>query len=136
MRRVQTVNMNYASVKQKLLAAFKVLRSKHKILCRANFWCCQTCAGYDITVKATEVLDKGKVVNGCAFWTNQDEENFKDRGAVYLAFGQMNSEKYGPVGLTDEECGRVICDVLKANWLDYEWDGTGGNRILVKAVGT
>jgi hypothetical protein len=134
MRRRQTVDGNYEEVKHRVLAAFKVLRSRHKILCRANFWCCQTCAGADITDKATMIVDKGKVVNGCVFWHNQDEDSFRRKGTLYLAFGQMNSTKYGRIGFEDEVVGRLVCETLVANGLEYEWDGSAGQRILVKGL--
>jgi hypothetical protein len=134
MRRRLTVSPVYGEVKSRILAAFKELRKNGKLLCRSNFWCCQSCAGYDITLKAQAIVDKGKVVNGCVFWHKQDEDRFRSTGTVYLAFGQMNSEKHGVIGLEDELVGQMVCDRLKANGLEYEWDGTGNQRILVKGV--
>jgi len=30
--------------------------------------------------------------------------------------------------------GRLVCDTLVANGLEYEWDGSAGQRILVKGL--
>jgi hypothetical protein len=134
MRSSSQISPNYGVVKAKLLESFKQMRKRHKFICRSNFWCCSSCAGYDITIKAEEMLDKKKVVNGCVFWHKQDEERFKSHGSLYLAFGQMNSTKYGVIGFSDEEVGKLVCECLSKNGLEYEWDGSGGQRILVKGL--
>lgn len=115
----------------KVLDAFKSLR-KQGFLARANFLGCQNCAGYDLTIQAEKKIEKGETVNGCVFWHSQDEENYKEDGCWYLAFGDLNSTKYGKIGFTTEEVGKVVIGELKKRDVEFEWDGTPGSRILIK----
>lgn len=123
--------MTRNEVRSNILKAFAHLRRKG-IIARANFLCCQNCAGYDITQIAVKQINEGKEVNGCVFWHGQDEENWQSRGSMYLAFGDMDSGELGrKIGLETTEVGKIVVSALKQFNIPYEWDGKGTTRIKV-----
>ena len=122
--------MTRNEVRSNILKAFAHLR-KRGIIARANFLCCQTCAGYDITQIAVKQVNKGKEVNGCVFWHAQDEQDWQHSGSMYLAFGDMDSGDIGKIGLETSEVGKIVIKALKKYNVPYEWNGSAGRRIKV-----
>jgi len=122
--------MTRHEVRSNILKAFAYLRRKG-IIARANFLCCQNCAGYDITQIAVKQINEGKEVNGCVFWHAQDEENWQRSGSMYLAFGNMDSGDIGKIGLETTEVGKMVVEALIKYNVPYEWDGGSGTRIKV-----
>ena len=122
--------MTKSEVRSNILKAFAELR-KEGYLARANHLCCQNCAGYDLTEKAGKLVEKGKEVKGCVFWHSQDEDDWKSRGSMYLAFGDMNSTKHGKIGLSSKEVGENVVKKLKKFKVPFEWDGSSRTRIRV-----
>lgn len=105
---------------------------KQGYLAQGNFRCCQTCAGYDMTVKAEGLKDGGTEVKGCVYWHEQDHESWANGDNLYLAYGDMDSSKHGVIGLTTKEVGDALVSVLKDHGLSYEWDGSSDTRIKVE----
>lgn len=95
--------------RESLRKAFVELR-RLGYFCRMNFWCCQSCAWYDVGQKGKE----GKVV----FWHNQDDERFREDGELYLAWS----------GDADE-----IFNVLTKHCLNVTKPENEHTRFLVKA---
>lgn len=122
--------MTRNEVRGNILKAFAHLRKKG-IIARANFLCCQTCAGYDITQMAVKQVNEGKEVNGCVFWHAQDEQDWQRSGSMHLAYGDMNSGEHGKIGLETTEVGKIVVEALKKYNVPYEWNGSAGRRILV-----
>lgn len=122
--------MTRNKVRNNILKAFAYLRRKG-IIARANFLCCQNCAGYDITQIAVKQVNEGKEVNGCVFWHGQDEESWQRSGYMYLAFGDMDSGDIGKIGLETTEVGKRVVAALKQFNVPYEWDGSANTRIKV-----
>lgn len=122
--------MTRNEVRSNILKAFAYLRKKG-IIARANFLCCQSCAGHNITQLAIKQVDAGKEVNGCVFWHAQDEQNWKSRGYMNLAFGSMDSKDRGEIGLPTEVVGNKVIEALQKYDVPYEWDGSSGKRIRV-----
>ena len=116
-------------VRSNILKAFAHLRRKG-IIARANFLCCQNCAGYDITQIAIKQINKGKEVNGYVFWHGQDEESWQRNGSMYLAFGDI-----GKIGLETTEVGKIVVEALKKYNVPYEWNGSAKTRIKVMDKG-
>ena len=119
-----------------LTQAFADLR-KMGFIARQNFMCCSSCAGYKIAVDIEKMIKGGKKkekITGCVYYNKQSGKTLRDGGAFYLQYGQVNTEKYGDVGLPTVECGRLIVEALVKNGLEVEWDGTEDCAILVKAV--
>ncbi len=114
-----------------LLQAFEDLR-KQGLIARANFRCCQSCAGYEISEKVSKMSkeEAGKV-KGCVYWHQQDEDNLKERGSLYLAYGNLETTGNGTVGLPTVEVGKMVVETLKRYGLSVEWDGSEGSRIQV-----
>jgi len=117
-------------MRQRLLEVFKELR-KEGFLARANFMCCQSCAGYDLAERATKLRDKGKVIKGVVYWTRQDEEDLRRHNKVYLAYGPCDTGKYGTIGLPTKKVGEIVCRKLDKYKIPYEWNGDPSVRILV-----
>lgn len=115
-----------------VLKAFAQLR-KEGYLAEANYLCCQTCAGYALTEKAVKLKKKaiGMDIQGCVFWHGQDEENFWEEGVLFLAFGQLNSDQHGKIGLPTITVGKHVVKVLKQHGLKVAWDGKLRTRIKV-----
>jgi hypothetical protein len=123
--------MTKNEVRSNILKAFAYLRRKG-IIARANFLCCQTCAGYDITQIAVKRVNAGKEVKGCVFWHAQDEQNWQRSGSMFLAFGNMDSgDLGGNIGLETTLVGKIVVEALKKFNVPYEWDGSSGRRIKV-----
>ena len=122
------------AMRERLLAVFKELR-REGFLARANFKCCQTCAGYALAREAAELLKKkGKEIRGVVFWHRQDEDDLRHRGYVWLAYGRVHTKEFGPLGLPTVEVGRILCKKLEKYGLVYEWDGNPNTRIRVVGV--
>jgi len=118
----------------KVISTFKKLR-KLGFLARANFTCCSSCGGYEITEMAAERISKGKkqdAIKGCVFWHRQDEDTFKQCGVLYLRYGDMESTELGKIGLPTQEGGRIIERELRAAGINLvEWNGSGSACIVV-----
>jgi hypothetical protein len=89
-----------------LSKAFKDLR-KHGYFARQNFMCCQNC-GWHAVPEGKE----DKVV----FFHNQDNVEKLKGEPLYLAWSGD---------------GNLICDVLRDNGMDVDWNGDTGTRIRV-----
>ena len=114
-----------------LVEAFADLR-KQGLIARVNFMCCQGCAGYAIADSVSKMpKEKAAKVKGCVFWHHQDEEDIRERGSLYLAYGDLNTTVHGKVGLMTEEIGKMVVETLKKWGLKVEWNGDGGERISV-----
>ena len=120
----------------KLARAFAELR-KNGFLARQNYLCCQNCAGCAMSNTATEKVDAGAdkdSIKGCVFYHRQDADN-RDAGQdFYLAYGPMDTVKYGIIGLSNEEVGKIVVDTLTKHGVETVWDGGGGTRIKVKVA--
>lgn len=126
--------MTKEETRKRVLNTFKTLRKKG-FLARANFMFDQSDAGYNLTLQAEKKVDQGKEIKGCVYWHNQDEENYKRYGEWYLAYGNLNSNKYGVIGMPNVEVGKIISEELESNGVNIEWNGNGGSRILIKSDG-
>jgi len=104
--------MTKEETRVKVLDTFKELR-KEGFLAKDNFRCCQNCAGYNLTVQAEKKISQNKEVKGCVYWHKQDEENYRENGEWFLAYGNLNSIKYGKIGLSDKEIGEIVVKKLE-----------------------
>lgn len=116
--------------RKKVTDVFVKLR-KEGFLARANFRCCQTCAGYELAEKASAFADHGKKVSGCVYWHNQDEESWRKYGTLFLAFGVLDTKKHGEIGQPTVTQGKRIVQLLTEAGLATKWDGTAERRIEV-----
>lgn len=119
----------------RLTKVFRELR-KQGLIARQNFLCCGNCAGSQIACDITEMIDKGKdraSIKGCVFYHQQDAERFREGYDLWLAFGNVDTEKYGKVGLSTVAVGYMVCAELAKAGIRYEWDGNESKRISVKA---
>jgi hypothetical protein len=90
---------------KKLVVAFRNLRKKG-YLAKRNFWCCNTCAWYDLSDEEAK-----KAV----FLTKQAEQSMRETGKVYLSWNGN---------------GREIVQVFKDAGLSVEWNGSKGQKIV------
>jgi hypothetical protein len=122
--------MEKQKVRNNVLKAFAQLR-KEGYLAKANYLCCQTCAGYALTATAVKLVKAGKEIKGCVYWHKQDEKNFWKNGIFYLSFGPLDSKQHGKIGLPTIKVGKHVVAVLKQHSVKTEWDGTEYARIKV-----
>lgn len=117
-----------AIVRRNLTEAFAALR-KMGVAARANYLCCQGCAGAAMDDKY------GKTAVGYVFWHNRDHARFIEGHNVYLAFGTFIKGADGKDVPLDSAVGtmvgHLICAVLKEHGVQTRWDGDIGTRIEV-----
>jgi len=109
--------------RSKVVTAFRKLRSKG-FIARANYLCCQTCAGHAIGEELDKQIALGKKMNGYVFWHRQDEDSYWRTGVLFLAYG-------GAGETSTEKAGRTVVETLEACGLKVEWNGDIGQRIRV-----
>ena len=114
-----------------VIDAFKELRSKG-FMARANYLCCQSCAGYALAEDAKKRIANGKTVNGVYFWHRQDEEDYEEFGHLFIAYGDVEVEGK-TYGLSTEQVGLALVTALVKRGVHVQWNGNTNRRILVIA---
>lgn len=122
--------MSYPELKRKLNEAFKDMRAA-KLIARQNFSCCGSCAAYEITGAAAELVKKGRSVLGCCYYTRQDTTRLELGSSLFLKFGSMESSELGKIGEDTVEVGRRIIEILGRNGLKWVWSGKEDDCIEV-----
>lgn len=120
--------------KEELNKFFRELR-KMGYVARQNFSCCTGCAGAEIADEIGERVSSGGVkketIRGTVFYTRQDNDTLNDIGSVYLAYGPVESEKVGHVGIEAIEVGVEVTDLLAKLNIPYDWSGLPDSKICV-----
>lgn len=121
---------NRNELRKKVLEVFKVLR-KRGFIARANFYCCSTCAVYaiDTDYKKMQEAKKSSIVGYC-FWHNQDEDGWKAGRDLHLGYGQLCGDDT-ICDNTTRLVGQKIAAALTEAGIDFEWDGSAGQKIKV-----
>lgn len=124
--------VNITVLKDLLNDSFKELR-RLGITARQNYWCCQSCAGYELGTQTAEKVRAGKAAKllGHVFYTKQDTENMYEHRRLFLSFGQSGCSEFGDFGPDTIAVGQTIVGVLRRHGLHVKWDGTAQQRILV-----
>jgi hypothetical protein len=65
---------------------------------------------------------------GHCFYTTQDQESALDGNGLYIGFGHLSGDNVKGV-----EVGQMVRAALEREALTVDWDGTIGNRLLIKA---
>ncbi len=122
-------------MKSKLTKAFRLMR-KEGLIAYQNFLCCQSCASSEIVERFEKMNETKRVkIKGVCFYHHQDEQNFRDSGRGYLAFGSV-SYKDPVTGQEIEtplpvvEVGKLVTKCLTEAGLKVEWDESEHHRIL------
>ena len=104
-------------IREGIKQAFKELRKKEngKFFARMNFWCCQSCAWYEVGDKQ----DEGKIGNNVVFYHSQDNDDLDNRGRVHLSH---------------EGDTKKIVEILEKHNLILRWDYSEGTRIEVVGI--
>ena len=118
--------------KNKLNAAFKSLR-KEGFIARQSFSCCGSCAGYELATAVSEMPEAKRArVKGVVFYTKQDAADLRwGHTSLFLAYGPLDTQAHGQVGLETVEVGKRVVAALKAAGLETRWDGTASAKIEV-----
>ena len=115
--------------------AFKTLRQAG-FYARQNFSCCSGCAGYELATKA-QACPVHKRPLGCVFYTRQDTpretrwSRYPEK--MYLKFGPLYTSGQC-IGLPAADVGRLVCEALEEQGIEYEWDGNPNQCIAVKVA--
>lgn len=104
---------------------FKALR-KSGFIARANFMCCQGCAGAEISDMA-----KKRGHSPYVFWHRQDEDSAQRSNRWYLAYGHTNPKTTADQAI---HVGEMVAVACRAAGLKVEWDGSNMTRILVTGL--
>lgn len=138
---------------QRLNKAFKAMR-KVGLLARQNYLCCGNCGGTALANRAEVVLDKAvdgatdydekalrlfgsrytSLIKGCVFFHEQDNEHRMRERKFMLRFGELNTSKYGTIGLPTKEVGELVCRILTECQIAYTWDGNPDRCIEVNEL--
>lgn len=105
--------------------AFAELESRG-VVCRQDFSCCGNCGSGEIRTEMEEVRKKGDFVRGYSFYHMQDTESAVEGGSLYLAYGAADEGESAALRI-----GHEICDAIRAQGLNVDWDGSWEKRILV-----
>lgn len=136
---IKPLHPYYDVITSKLHQAFEEL-SYMGFLARSNFSCCSNCGGYELTRVAEKLIEHAQTfykkevrdqIKGCVFWHAQNEDYLRSTGTVYLAYGDMDSEKFGKIGWETGKCGVVIMEVLEKYGLLMRWNGRADTKIRV-----
>jgi hypothetical protein len=103
----------------RLIDAFRILDAA-RIVAREDFACCQSCGSAEI---GGEVLDEDEP-RGYVFYHGQDADHAATGGGLWLSYGSF--EQPDPTAVGEE-----IAEVLRAQGLPVEWDGSPARRIHV-----
>ncbi|MFG1999923.1 DUF6891 domain-containing protein [Spirillospora sp. NPDC048911] len=94
------------------------------IVAEENFTCCQGCGVSEIRGEIPE----GSVMDGYAFFHQQDTESVVLSGRLLLSYGTFGSE---PDEQKAAGIGERVVAALNANGLRTEWNGSTAKRITV-----
>ena len=122
--------------RSKVLQAFKELRKEHGFVCRANFWCCSTCAcsAFEQMLDKNKKNEKPKKIRGFVYWHKQDEEFLHD-GSDHISIRFTDTEsKDIESELSQLEVGIIVQHVLQKHGLIVEWEGVPEKVIEVKGI--
>ncbi len=122
---------DHSEFRNKILNAFRLLRSR-KVMARANFMCCGSCASYDMWTKMEE---KGGYIGG-VFWHKQSEEGLEQdkpgEGELHIGFGaNYHNITERDNDLEDAWIGWMLYDALVESGLHPDWKGDSGVKMLV-----
>ena len=115
--------------REAVLEAFKTLR-KNRVLAKANFSCCGSCAGSEIDGR---LEDKPMKWDGYAYWHRQTEARAfpwvfsYDPPSLNIYYG---GNEYGS-DMTTEHIGSRIVAVMESHGLNVHWDGNPDNSIEI-----
>jgi hypothetical protein len=108
-----------------LKTAFAELRSKHKLIARQNFMCCNSCG-----CSAIGTVAKGKPRDrrpkGYVFFCKQDGQHLKNSGRVHVGFGQIPGTSVPSLAF-----GKLAAEVFVKHGCPVEWNGKSDTRLLV-----
>jgi hypothetical protein len=109
----------------KLLAMFKALRQQH-IMTGRDYWCCNTCASYDMAAKGKSLVAKGRKVIGGVFYHHQARESAQECGRLYLNFGTIEGSD-----VDTKAIGERVVEAAHVAGLKVEWDGDPARKIVL-----
>lgn len=75
--------------------------------------------------------EKADKVKGAIFWHSQDEQDYQKNGRLSLAYGDLDTEQHGNIGLPTVETGRILATELQKEGLRVNWNGDASQRIEV-----
>lgn len=111
-----------ASPLGKLRLAFAAM-GERGIIAEGRWWCCASC-GNAAMADLWEDADEDEAPLGYCFFHEQDWDAYLVDGTIYLAYQSFT----GP-----SKCvGWIITDCLDSVGLEWEWNGSERQRILVK----
>lgn len=121
MRVTKTVTKIPIKFGNRLNRAFKELESKG-IMARQNYACCMSCGFAEME---NEIDASGESWIGMVFYHHQDNDSRKKGLDFHLAYDSNNPD------ISQEEIGKMVCESLKNNGIEFEWNNNPKSRIMV-----
>lgn len=126
-------------IKIKLNSAFRQLR-KEGFLAKQDWENTMTSGIYYIHLEADKLIDQNPAMKeklrGYVFYHYQDEMNRRRGEEFYIAFGQIDSDKYGKIGYGARKVGNYVSRVLREHGVPVNWNGSSKTRIGVPQKGS
>jgi hypothetical protein len=122
-------------VRTSLSQAFVEMKRKHIVWSR-GWQLSRREAIAEVTDKAMRTLEEAERVDGYAFYTWEGHRR-KRRGRDFaIYFGQVQHPIVGPIGRSDAEVGKIVCECLKNHGVDYLWEGDPSRpiRVIAKSI--
>lgn len=99
---------------------------EQRIIAKADYWCCQTCAGAAIEARITRCKERGGDPIGVCYYHHQDRARFYRDGILYLSYDVTDGSPYNQT-----ELGHIIAAAVRNLSWKVEWNGDPSERILV-----
>ncbi len=118
----------------RLQAAVSTLEDSGVVV-RQNFTCCGTCASHEIWEEIVEQVERGRAINGYAYFHMQDTDRAVEGGGLCFGYGAVGSPDDGYRAPNEPEAsvavGHRIQEALEKQGLRTEWSGTIERRVAV-----
>lgn len=111
---------------EKFDRAFEALKASG-IFARHHYSCCGTCGTSEIYMEIDDALERGEQVRGHTYYHVQDTESAVAGGSLFLAYGDAEGTDEGTRAI-----GHEVCEALKREGIDVDWNGDIRRRIWVK----
>jgi hypothetical protein len=118
---------------EKLTDAFSAFKRAAKkefgatVWARQNFWCCQTCASADFSVKRDKKKNPNNII-GTVYYTQQSAASMRKGDDLWVSYGAFSGGDEITVKI-----GKIFCEIAKEKGLSVEWDENPREKIRIIA---
>jgi hypothetical protein len=115
-----------------LSRAFEEMR-RRGLLAEENYHYSSSSGLAPMAEEAARRVRRGVEVLGYVYYEDLYARYFNLGEHLSLAYGQLEHDDLGKIGMVARQVGKVVCECLDMHGVAYEWDGYPGRPIQVKA---